>query len=92
MSLRGGFLPPAPPVYRGNDPFLRDLAAWAQNLSAELKNYVDVRDQPGGGSTGYTLTNVTTDRVLDADSTTTAELADVVGTLIQDLQTKGDLK
>ena len=33
----------------------------------------------------YTMTNVTTDRVLDADSTTTAELADVLATLITDL-------
>ena len=31
-------------------------------------------------------TNVTTDRVLDCDSTTTAEVADVLGTLIDDLK------
>lgn len=33
----------------------------------------------------FSPTNVTTDRTYDADSTTTAELADVLGTLIQDL-------
>jgi hypothetical protein len=36
-------------------------------------------------------TNVTTDRAFDADSTSTAELADVLGTLIADLITKGVL-
>lgn len=33
--------------------------------------------------------NVTTDRAFDADSTSTAELADVLGTLIQDLVDMG---
>lgn len=37
----------------------------------------------------YTPTNVTTDRSYDANSTSTAELADVLGTLIADLQTVG---
>jgi hypothetical protein len=39
----------------------------------------------------YVNTNVTEDRALDADSTSTAELADVLGTLIADLQTLGVL-
>lgn len=39
----------------------------------------------------YTPTNVTTDRSFDADSTSTAELADVLGTLIADLQSAGIL-
>lgn len=42
----------------------------------------------GSGQT-YTPTNVTTDRVYDANSTTVAELADVLGTLIADLQGLG---
>ena len=37
----------------------------------------------------YTPTNVTTDRSYDANSTSLDELADVVGTLIADLQTSG---
>ena len=37
----------------------------------------------------YTPTNVTTDRAYDADATTTAELADVLGTLIADLKALG---
>jgi hypothetical protein len=37
----------------------------------------------------YTPTNVTTDRSYDANATDTAELADVLGTLIADLQSIG---
>ena len=39
----------------------------------------------------YTPSNVTTDRVFDANATTTEELADVLGTLIADLQNLGIL-
>lgn len=39
--------------------------------------------------TAYTPTNVTADRAYDANATTVAELADVLGTLIADLQTAG---
>jgi len=42
-------------------------------------------------SPAYTPTNVSTDRAFDADTVAVAELADVVGTLIADLQTKGVL-
>lgn len=37
----------------------------------------------------YTTSNVTPDRTFDADSTSTAELADVLGTLISDLREAG---
>ena len=37
----------------------------------------------------YTPTNVTPDRSYDADATTVNELADVLGTLIADLQAVG---
>jgi hypothetical protein len=37
----------------------------------------------------YTVTNTTTDRTIDANSTTIAELLNVVGTLIADLKTRG---
>lgn len=40
-------------------------------------------------ATGYAPTNVTTDRVFDANSTTLDEVADVLGTLIADLKLKG---
>lgn len=40
-------------------------------------------------TTTYTVSNVSTDRTYDANSTSTDELADVLGTLIADLKTKG---
>ena len=40
----------------------------------------------------YTITNGTTDRTYDADASSTAELADVLYTLIQDLKTLGILE
>ena len=42
-------------------------------------------------SSGWRMTNVTTDRVLDADATTLAEVADVLATLINDLKNSGHL-
>ena len=44
---------------------------------------------PVGQSAAYTPTNVTPDRSYDADSTTLNELADIVGTMIVDLQAIG---
>lgn len=49
---------------------------------------VDISDL-SAPTTTYTPTNVTTDRAFDADATTVEELADVLGTLIADLKTKG---
>jgi hypothetical protein len=40
-------------------------------------------------SAAFTPTNVTTDRSYDANSTTVDEIADVLGTLITDLQATG---
>lgn len=40
-------------------------------------------------SDSYTTNNVTTDRVLDADNTTVNELADVLWTIIEDMQVYG---
>ena len=47
---------------------------------------------PSAGASEWAVTNRTTDRVLNADSTSTAELADVIGTLIEDLIAIGILK
>mgnify|MGYP003148962798 CR=1 FL=1 len=40
----------------------------------------------------YTITNLTIDRTYNANSTSTAELADILGTLITDLSNLGILK
>lgn len=44
---------------------------------------------PVAQSPSYTITNVTTDRAYDADATSVDEIADVLGTLIADLQLTG---
>ena len=44
---------------------------------------------PAARSAAYTPTNVTTDRAYDANATTLNEIADVLGTLIADLQSVG---
>lgn len=44
---------------------------------------------PSVQDTGWSVTNETTDRVYDTDSTTVNELADVLGTLIEELKSKG---
>ena len=47
---------------------------------------------PAAQAAAYTASNVTTDRSFDADTVAVAELADVVGTLITDLQSYGLLQ
>jgi hypothetical protein len=44
---------------------------------------------PAARPTTYSVTNLVTDRSYDANATTTAELADVLGTLIADLRSLG---
>lgn len=46
---------------------------------------------PVAQSTGWAVTNVTEDKTFDANSTSTDELADVLGTLITYLLSRGDL-
>lgn len=67
-------------------------AGWDTDTThAPSRNAVYDKIQTLLGSSAYTPTNVTTDRSYDADATSTAELADVLGTLIGDLQGKGIL-
>ena len=75
------------PELRSTDPDA--ILRWA----AELVRVIQAIDQQANTpvSTGWTMTNVTIDRALDADSTTTAELADVLATLINDLKSKNSI-
>ena len=51
--------------------------------------YLASRIPEAPAQTGYLMSNVTTTRALDADSTTLAEVADVLATLIEDLKLVG---
>jgi len=59
-------------------------------LKADNKWYETARMVNSVGT--YTASNVSADRAYDANSTTTAELADVLGTLIADLRLQGIVK
>lgn len=55
----------------------------ALNRLSEHINQTEILQNTDGWANGQT--NVTEDRVFDANATSTAELADVLGTLIADL-------
>lgn len=54
-------------------------------MTKEWNNFFLGKAIPSGYTT---FTNLTTDRTLNADSTTVGELADVLGTLIEDLKSQ----
>ena len=79
-----------------NRMLAQDLDLLPQEFKDWLVRYLEQRNpviQLGsvskGGSFGYAPTNVTTDRAYDANATTLDEVADVLGTLIADLKSKG---
>jgi hypothetical protein len=78
----------ARPIYpRASEEY--EARRWNQLI--ELLRLRDQSMPVAPAKTGYAMTNVTPTRALDADSTTTAELADVLGTLIEDLKDAGYL-
>lgn len=76
---RRGRLPSPPTAYNSQ---------WANQLVNQLELNLS-NTNLAASSDNYTTTNVTVDRTLDADSTTLAEVADVLGTLITDLKDRG---
>lgn len=75
---------PAPPFAFAQDPKL----AWMVNAIREVSNasHDQITEEIADA---YTVTNLTESRTLDCDTATVAELADVVGTLILDMQKRG---
>lgn len=55
-------------------------------------NQIEERTKPNIEGWANNQSNVTVSRMFDADTVTTAELADVVGTLIADKLEQGSLK
>lgn len=66
------------------NPTVPQLIRHVQELTREV-NRLQARDARTEGFT--TFANLTTDKTLDADSTTLGEVADVLGTLIEALKT-----
>jgi len=61
---------------------------WAQRTISTIELQL-TEINSAANTTPFQTSNVTKDYVLDADSTTLAEVADVLGTLIEDLKGKG---
>ena len=61
---------------------------WAQRTISTLELQLSEINS-AANTTPFQTSNVTKDYVLDADSTTLAEVADVLGTLIEYLKGKG---
>ena len=66
-----------------------NLQALVADLNRVLEEHAFAINEIIKDGTGYTVQNITPDKDFDADATTTAELADVLGTLIAELQSKG---
>ena len=60
-------------------------------LRSQYINFSDLADAvlASGAQPEYTVSNDNADRAYDADDTTLAEVADILSTLIADLQTEG---
>lgn len=74
-----------------NNATLHDVIFAVQRLT-ELVRDLDERNLDNVSGWSGNQSNVTTDRTFDADITSTAELADVLGTLISDLVNKRVLR
>lgn len=73
-----------------NTLLVEDSAGTARFTVRDDGGYAFAGGTVGVAQTGYTtFTNLTTDRTCDANATTVEELADILGTLIVDLKTKG---
>ena len=79
MSIRRGRLPSPPHEYQ---------QGWANQLINQIEQNIATTNL-AASSARYNMQNVTADRNMDADSTTLAEVADVLGTLINDLRDRG---
>ena len=72
------------------DQYDGDVQKWARDVSSFLARQaeaIEIQSEiaDSGKESQYTITNDQTDRTFDADAVTTAELADIVATVIKDL-------
>ncbi len=75
-------LPPLPRPSAG-DP--ESMLRWANALAAALELQFQIELTPGG-SQSYVVTNLTPSHALNAGTATATQVAEVLGTLIGDLQ------
>ena len=100
ITLSGGSVVTAATLFVANAPTEGSTNNNALRVGSGLTSLDDLETRAGSllgffGTTpaaqppAYTPTNVVTDRAYDANATSVAELADVLGTLIADLQSLG---
>lgn len=69
--------------------YVKDIVAGNAAVHVKTENGQEIKLYQVNAGSAYTVTNSTTDRTYDANSTTMNELADVVATLIADLKLTG---
>lgn len=69
--------------------YVKDIAAGNAAFHFKTENAQEIKLYQVNAGSAYAITNVTTDRAYDANSTTIDEIADVLGTLIADLKLTG---
>ena len=81
MSTGIGAIGPLPDPPDEYDPvYMRELVNQIEEIHRLLTRNI---------GSGWQVSNVTADKAFDADSTTTAELADVLGTLVTQMKDRG---
>jgi hypothetical protein len=75
--------PPTIPLSRNKD----DINEIYNRAVTDLEQYLLEITQPAG--TGFTTSNVTTTKDLDASTATLSDVANILGTLIDALKSKG---
>lgn len=66
-----------------------EIIRFCQEISRILERHAYYVDRFGSEEGYEEFANLTADRTLDADATSTAELADVLGTLVESLKNIG---
>ena len=64
---------------------------WANELVSALEQTIGIIQSPGGGRSAYAMTNSTALRTLNTATATLTQTAEVLATLIADLQGKGTI-
>lgn len=83
-------MPTTPNPPKGQSP---ELQRWCEEITKAVRELQDVLRPGNNNSMPFTdFANLTDTRTLDADATTTDELADVLGTLIQVLKSTRIIK
>lgn len=72
-----------------HDLFPAEFKDWLIRLVEDRNPRLRSTGLSFGGATNYDESNVITDRAYDANATSLAEIADVLGTLVADLRAKG---